>query len=120
MSVLRRELISGNHDDVCPEGGTAYLLIYQAVREQPGLIHGKLKADGAYCAVGSYFHDHEGTALPSDLIDEVALVNDSMPTATPAARKRWVQQWLRWKLSTLGMPGFTTKAAPIIPSRKAR
>lgn len=88
-------------------GGTAYFAIYNAVKAQPGLIAGKLDGPyGEHCAIGSYFALDKHLALPSDLIDEVAAVNDSMRNETPLARKRGVLRWLRWKLSGLNFPGF--------------
>lgn len=88
-------------------GGTAYLLIYRAVKDAPGLIHGQLRNNrGEYCAIGNYFQRHAGTALPPDLINEVAAVNDSVPGATIRQRKLHMQRWLRWRLAELGVPGF--------------
>lgn len=87
--------------------GTAYLMILNAVEQQRGLIHGQLKTPkGEYCAIGSYFHVNERTCLPDSLIDEVAAVNDSMPTLTSVQRKKRMMQWLKWKLAALGVPGY--------------
>lgn len=83
--------------------GTAYLLIANAIKGRDGLIHGKLHEQGEHCAIGSYFETHAHTALPSDIVDEVAAVNDSVPNATPKQRKRTVLKWLRWKLNQLGL-----------------
>lgn len=89
------------------KGGTALLLIYKAVQAAPGLIHGRLHNErGAHCAIGNYFERHSNTALPNDLIDEVAAVNDSVPRATARQRKLHVARWLRWRLAQLGVPGF--------------
>lgn len=112
MSQLRPTLRSGS-DLPCMEDGTAYLLIYTAVQTQSGLVHGKLHAAGAHCAIGSYFTINNHTSLPETLIDEVAAVNDSVPHVTPRQRRLHVQKWLRWKLAQLGMPGFTRKAVVI-------
>lgn len=106
MSKLRPTLINGYSDQPCPTGGTAYFMILAAVRQEPGLVHGKLHDGARSCALGSYFNINQNTCLPWDIIDEVALVNDSMPTLTPLQRKRRMLQWLRWKLSTLGMTGL--------------
>lgn len=106
MSVLRRELRSGSTLP-CMKGGTAYLLIYRAVKDEPGLIHGRLHdGRGSHCAIGNYFHKHGNTSLPEDLIDEVAAVNDSVPDASPRQRKLSVLRWLRWRLAKCGMPEF--------------
>lgn len=94
------------------QNGTAYLMILNAVEQQRGLIHGKLETPkGEYCAIGSYFHVNSQTCLVDALIDEVAAVNDSMPTLTPAVRKKRMVQWLKWKLAALGMPGYHRRKA---------
>lgn len=91
-------------DKPAPSNGTAYLMILSAVKDQGGLIHGALHDDhGAHCAIGSFFEVNKNLALPTDLIDEVAMVNDSIPHATPRQRKMHVAKWLRWKLKQLGM-----------------
>jgi len=103
MSRLRPTLCKGAKDDPCLYNGTAYYAIFNAVRDQHGLIHGKLEdGSGHYCAIGSFFHNVKGTTLPTDIVDEVAAVNDSMPHATAKQRQQRVLQWLRWKLRSLG------------------
>lgn len=104
MSNLRPE--TRTTTDPAIRGGTAYFAIYNAVKAQNGLIAGKLHDNGAYCAIGSYFAQPKHMALPMDLIDEVAAVNDSMQDVTRLARKRGVLRWLRWKLGELGFEGF--------------
>ena len=107
MSKLRPTLGEAKPGTPCMRNGTAYLMILNAIEHQPGLIYGQLETPkGEYCAIGSYFHDNGNTALPDDLIEEVAAVNDSMPHLTPAQRKKRMMQWLKWKLAALGMPGF--------------
>lgn len=105
MSKLRPECRNASPDAPCPRGVTAYLSIYNSVKgERYGLIHGRLH-DGAghHCAIGSFFESVDrGTALPSELIDEVATVNDSCRSFTPKQRRNAVLQWLRWKLEQLG------------------
>ena len=104
MSQLRPSLIHSSSKTLCPRDGPAYLCILESVRRQKGLLHGRLKDKrGAFCAVGSYFADHKSSALPTEIIDEVALVNDSVKNKTPKQRKQHVVRWLRWKLSMLGM-----------------
>lgn len=106
MSGLRPTLNSGSKLP-CMKGGTALLLIYKAVQDAPGLIDGKLHdGHGEHCAIGNYFERHGNTSLPSDLIDEVAAVNDSVPNVSHRQRKLHVAKWLRWKLAQLGMPEF--------------
>lgn len=111
MTRLRSELVDAHLKTPCMRNGTAYMLILAAVDRQNGLIHGKLDDRGEHCAIGSYFDQYPKTALPSDLIDEVAAVNDAVPHLTKPQRKRYVARWLRWKLTQLGMPGFRTKTA---------
>jgi hypothetical protein len=105
MSKLRPEL-SNASTEPCMSNGTAYLMIWSAVKDQPGLLHGKLQRAGEHCAIGSYFTVNAHTSLPGDLIDEVAAVNDSVPHMTNRQRKLHVVRWLRWKLTQLGMAGF--------------
>jgi hypothetical protein len=112
VSHLRPELGRGNASDFTPTNGTAYLMIYNAVKEKPGLVHGHLHEDGESCAIGSYFDINPKTALPTSLVDEVAAVNDSAPSLTMRARKQMVMRWLRWRLWELGVPGFE-KAKPL-------
>lgn len=112
MSALRPTLKTGSTKP-CMTDGTAYLLIYEAVKDAPGLIHGKLdNKQGEHCAIGNYFARHSGTSLPNNLIDEVAAVNDSVPLKTQRQRKLHVIRWLSWRLARLGMPGFATKNKP--------
>lgn len=110
MSALRPTLSRGSNKP-CMQNGTAYLLIYRAVQDAPGLIHGKLHANGEHCAIGNYFERHGDTSLPEPLIDEVAAVNDSLPLESPKKRRLAVLRWLRWKLSKSGMPEFARYAA---------
>lgn len=107
MSRLRPETRNADAREPCLYDGAAYFAIYNAVREQDGLIHGRLNnAAGEHCAIGSYFALKKHVCLPQNIIDEVAAVNDSMPQASTIYRKRQVVRWLKWKLGTLGMPGF--------------
>lgn len=106
MSNLRPTLTNAKPGTPCMKNGTAYLMILNAVEQQKGLIHGRLHAQGAHCAIGSYFEVNGRTSLPDNLIDEVAAVNDSMPTLPPSERKKRMVQWLKWKLADLGMPHF--------------
>ena len=106
-SLLRPETVTAKPGTPSPTNGTAYLVIYNAVKRRAGLIHGKLDNKyGEHCAIGSYFDDHPRSALNFGIIDEVAMVNDSVPTATAKQRRLVVMRWLRWKLAQVGMPGF--------------
>ena len=111
MSLLRPSLPDADAKTPCMTNGTAYLMIYRAVLAQPGLVHGRLHAHGEHCAIGSYFNINQHTALPATLIDEVAAVNDSVPNMSNRQRRLHVSRWLRWKLTQLGMPGFSQKTA---------
>lgn len=107
MSRLRPTLTGDPNGVPCMKNGTAFLLIYRAVKDSPGLIHGRLDdGRGQHCAIGNYFERHGNTSLPSDLIDEVASVNDSTPHATVKQRKASVLRWLRWRLANFGIPEF--------------
>jgi hypothetical protein len=74
--------------------------VYYAVRKKRSLIHGKLHDEnGRSCAMGAMWDEFGSCVVPSDLVDEVAAVNDSVPpTALPSARRRHVLEWLEWKL----------------------
>lgn len=111
MSTLRPECGDGGKDDFCPRKGTALLMTLNAVSAQEGLAHGKLHRNGYACAVGSFFDVNPKVCFPGDLTDEVAAVNDSLPQATPRQRKQMVMRWLRWRLGTLGMPGYERYAS---------
>ena len=105
-SKLRPETSTCNDGSYCPENGTAYLMIYNAVKSKNALISGKLHAHGESCAIGSFWDVNPELALKHTLIDEVAAVNDSVPNASAKQRRLVVLRWLRWKLSQAGMPGF--------------
>lgn len=115
MSNLRPECRTTNQPATV-KGTTAYYVLYGTVRQQDGLEHGRLHGPcNQHCAIGSYFADHPLAVLEEPFIDEVATVNDSMPRATPKQRKQFVLRWLRWKLASLGMPGFVRSAAAVPP-----
>jgi hypothetical protein len=112
MSALRPECGTADPGTPCPRGVTAYLSIYNSVKgEEFGLIHGHLHDRfGHHCAVGCYFENTKA-ALPHEVVDEIATINDSCPSFTPKQRKNVVIRWLRWKLEQLGyrMPGRRPK-----------
>lgn len=112
VSKFRPEVVdAGPNDPPAPQGATAYLVIYNAVKEQNGLIYGRLHQGGEHCAIGSYFAQRNHCPLPTAIIDEVAAVNDSAPKATPKQRRMMVLRWLRWKLAQAHMPGFENAKA---------
>lgn len=105
-SRLRPTLVDGRSGAPCAAGGTAYLLIYESVKQSEGLIHGRLHdGHGAHCAIGNYF-ERNRLPLKYGIVDEVAAVNDSVPYKTPRQRKLHVLKWLRWRLASVNMPGF--------------
>lgn len=114
MSRLRPTLRTNNQTGkFCPRNGTAYLMVLHAVREQPGLIHGELEDHkGHFCAIGSYFEVNPDKCFPTEMVDEVAAVNDSMPHATARQRKVRVMAWLRWKLGQCGFPQYQQQLKP--------
>lgn len=104
-SVLRPETSTGDGSGYCPTNGTAYLMVYNAVKSKDRLIAGRLHAWGESCAIGSFWDVNPKCSLQTAFIDEVAAVNDSV-VGTPRQRRLVVLRWLRWKLKQAGMPGF--------------
>lgn len=105
MSTLRPECRTVYGGPPAPRGVTAYLGIYNSVKgNREGLIHGRLHDGvGKHCAIGCYFAAvGNDAALPTDVIEEVATINDSCKKATPKQRRAAVMKWLRWKLKSLG------------------
>jgi hypothetical protein len=82
---------------------TAYFLIRNAIERRRALAYGQLHdTRGLHCAMGAFFKDNPDVSVHTDLVDEVAAVNDSVPpTATPKERWLTVRRWLRWKLRVL-------------------
>ena len=101
MSNFRPEC--GTSREPAMPDDTALYLIRDAVARRHALIHGRLRdGRGGHCAIGAFWADNPNTTLRSSLIDEVAAVNDSIPlTATPQARWKKVNSWLRWKIRVL-------------------
>ena len=106
MSKIRPEC--GSTREPALSDDTALFLIRDSVAKRRSLIRGRLHDDlGRHCAIGCFFADNPKAALHSALIDEVAAVNDSLPSdASPHARWKKVNEWLRWKIKVLA-----TKAA---------
>lgn len=101
MSKLRPECVTSSGNALSDE--TALYLIRDSVARRRALIFGELHdGHGKHCAIGAFWNDNPRTILHSSLIDEVAAVNDSVPiTATPQARWKKVNSWLRWKIRIL-------------------
>ncbi len=100
-SKLRNTIACSNKP--APSYGDALYMIRDSVRRRDRLIHGRLHdGKGAHCAIGSFFTDNPKLALNTDLIDEVAAYNDSIPAhASPKERRRKVLAWLNFKLRAL-------------------
>jgi hypothetical protein len=111
MSELRPEVRTVYTSKYTPTGGTAYLMVYNAVKAKHALIHGRLHAFGESCAIGSFWDVNPKCALTSAFIDEVAAVNDSLPSATARQRRAHVLRWLRWKLAQAGMTEFLSRVS---------
>lgn len=102
MTRLRPECTDAPGKPAIPND-TALFLIRDAVARRRGLIHGRLhNGKGGHCAMGAFWDDNPNAVVYSDLIDEVAAVNDSVPP-TATAKERWkkVDKWLRWKIKVL-------------------
>lgn len=100
MSDIRPTLKS------CPgEPGLDYSTTYFRVLESTAsvrqLIHGKLKANGQVCAIGSYFAQ-SNMPINAQAIDEIAAYNDSFPKLTQYERWKKVRKWLKFKVAALG------------------
>jgi hypothetical protein len=101
MSKLRPEC--GDSKEPAIPNDTALFLIRDAVARRRGLIHGRLHdRKGGHCAMGCFWTDNPNATVNSDLLDEVAAVNDSVPPSA-TAQQRWkkVNEWLRWKIKVL-------------------
>jgi hypothetical protein len=101
MSRLRPELVNGRGEAMPNE--TALYLICDSVAKRRSLIHGHLDDNnGKHCALGCFWADHPQAVLNDSLINEVAIVNDSLPKSTsPKVRWKKVHSWLRWRLKVL-------------------
>jgi hypothetical protein len=82
---------------------TALFLIRDSVARRRCLIRGRLNdSQGLHCAMGAFFADNPKAIVHSDLLDEVATVNDSLPaSATPHQRWKKVNEWLRFKIAAI-------------------
>jgi len=78
-----------------------YFRIFEATASVRRLIHGKLRDNGNYCAVGCYF---KNTDIPinSEAIEEISSYNDSFPNLSMYERWKKVRKWLRYEVRRLG------------------
>lgn len=105
MSKLRPECSTTKDASRTIYGHVAYRRIFTALSERRGLIFGKLDGpDGSHCAMGQFWAVNPGTTVPSDIVDEIAAVNDSVKPGD-SKFKRWqrVREYLRIKLATYGV-----------------
>lgn len=103
MSKLRPECGDAKASERALPNETVLFLVRDSVARRRSLIFGKLKdGKGGYCAMGAFWADNPKAVVYSDVLDEIAAVNDSIPpTATPHQRWKKVNSWLRWKIRVL-------------------
>ena len=103
MTKLRPECVSAGKNEESIPNDTALFLIRDSVARRRELIYGKLNdGHGRHCAIGAFWDDNPKAVLNSDLIDEVAAVNDSLgPQACAQDRWKKVNEWLRWKIAVM-------------------
>jgi len=104
MSKLRPECgPAGPNDPPALPRETLLFLIRDSVARRRELIYGRLHGPKeTHCAMGAFWADNPKLTVPSDLVDEVAAVNDSVPpTSTPKERWEKVNSWLRFKLRAM-------------------
>jgi hypothetical protein len=103
MSKLRPECGNAPKGSVSIPKDTALYLIRDSVAKRRSLIRGRLHdGRGKHCAMGCFWTDNPNAAIDTELVDEIAAVNDSVPaTATPHERWKKVNDWLKWKLKVL-------------------
>jgi hypothetical protein len=102
MSKLRPECVTSTRGVSLPRD-TALFLIRDSVAKRRELIYGKLHDGlGNHCAMGAFWTDNPRALVGSDIVDEVAAVNDSVPPSA-TAKERWkkVNEWLRFKIAAL-------------------
>ena len=91
---------------------TALYLITEAVAKRRALIRGHLDGPGGtHCALGWFWVDNPKAAIGTDLIEEVAAVNDAFTDGTTTPQERWkkVMSWLRWRKRVLATSAPTAR-----------
>lgn len=104
MSTLRPECRKARPGDgsVYLPPQTALFLIEQSIQRRRELIYGALHLGAFSCAIGAFFEDHPKAAIDQEMLDEVAMVNDSGgPKEDPHLRWKRVRSWLRFRLRAL-------------------
>lgn len=88
--------------DSCVSVKEFYQEALAAILEVDGLIHGKLNEGKDVCAVGAVNaackKNRMGIVASREVITALQQVNDSVPDASPAERKRIVVEWLKGKI----------------------
>ena len=101
MSDLRPECKTYHGEKKSIPYDTAMFLIRDSVAKRRSLIHGHLHRGNRHCALGCFWQDNPGAVLNSELIDEVAAVNDSVRNLSMHQRWKKVNGWLRWKIKVM-------------------
>ena len=72
-----------------------------AIKKRRGLIHGAMQKDGRVCALGAFASKNDNCCVDIRLAEEMQELNDSMPKASPATRRKKVMKWIEEKLAAL-------------------
>lgn len=110
--IARRPELTGGHSRKLMPDSSVLLMMREAIKWQDGLIHGKLHHQGESCAVGAYLDENPTCSLSWELADQISAMNDSVAHYGKRKRKRFMLQWLRWKLQHdyhYPMPGRKTQ-----------
>lgn len=94
MSKLRPELKSDPYTKLPTlDPFDSYWMIRDSVERRGGLIHGHLRTNQGVCAIGAFFDDNN-VCLKTNIVDEVAAYNDSIPKTVSMRERR--NRMLRW------------------------
>lgn len=99
-SVMRPETSSAIGETAMPDN-QVFKRLLMALRRRKTLIHGHLDQGNRSCAMGAFWKDNNGIPISTELLDEIASVNDSVPRATQQERWATVVAWVEWKVNTL-------------------
>src|ERR1700722_16129989 len=90
MTILRPEIRHSHYSDDAVIPNRSFLeLTLTAVKDQPGLIHGKFE-NGGVCALGALKHYivktrtpfSRGICIDTKIAEQLQEINDSVPSAT--------------------------------------
>lgn len=102
MSTLRPECKTYNGPTPSLSRPDTIFACYEAVKRSLGLGYGRLHKDGWSCAIGTVWDANPRIVLKSNVIDEVAAINDMFDGCeTPRQRKLRVLRWLRFQMKML-------------------